>query len=301
MIVAGAVVQGTGHLAAGQGCQDAFKAVDLGDAVVLAVADGAGSRDRSALGAHIAVDTACRVLTANVPDASAGPEDWTAWIATRGAEVVDGYLRAAQAVLSSSSGGTGAADRPARDGGDGERAGGPGVYDATYRPERAHGPGVCDVGALAAGVVGVVVRPPWVAFVALGDCFGAVLTRARGEAAERCHLVLPPPDPGGPPPGFLSSPGARLRMRTFTLWDPELSGVVLATDGCAPLTLDHPSVRGLPDAVGPLPSERFFSGLAATLRRNGGDAEPLRALLSGPDAARTGDDLTVLCGLLERG
>jgi hypothetical protein len=33
------------------------------------------------------------------------------------------------------------------------------------------------------------------------------------------------------------------------------------------------------------------------LRGNGGDAEPLRALLSSSEAARSGDDLTVLCAL----
>ncbi|MFI2375499.1 protein phosphatase 2C domain-containing protein [Streptomyces sp. NPDC018964] len=270
MIVAGAAVQGTGHLAAGQGCQDAFKAVDLGAAAVLAVADGAGGRERSALGAHIAVDTACRVLTEDAPDTEDAPETWTRWAAAAGARVVAEYLRAVTAVLPDT--------RPV------------------------------DAGALAATLAAAVVRPPWAAFVSVGDCFGTVLTRGTADAgpgtgtgAERCHLVLPPPEPGGPGPVFLSSPGAALRTRSFVVWEPELSGVVLATDGCAALTLDHPSVRELPPEAGPLPSERFFCGLAATLRANGGDAEPLRALLSGPEAARTGDDLTVLCALVDGG
>lgn len=261
MIVVGAAVPGAGHLAAGRASQDAFRAMDLGGAAVLAVADGAGSRERSALGAHIAVDTACQVLCQDPPDAEAGAEEWTEWIGSRGAEAVDGWLRVAEAVL---------------------------------------GP-AADAGTLAAALAAAVVRPPWVAFLSLGDCFGAVLTRERGgpETPDRCHLVLPPPPPDGPPPGFLSSPGARLRVRTFALWDPELSGVALATDGCAPLALDHPSARGLPVRTGPLPSERFFCGVSARLRSGGGDAEPLRALLSGPAAARTGDDVTLLYALVE--
>lgn len=256
MIVAGASVQGTAHLATGQVCQDAFKAIDLGDTAVLAVSDGASSRDRSALGAHIAVDAACRLLTEDIPDAAETPEAWTRWIAGRGQRVVEEYLRAVSGVLG---------------------------------PES----GSADPGALAATLTAAVVAPPWVAFVSIGDGFGTLLTRD-----DRCHLVLPPPTG---PPVFLSSPGAALRIRTFVAWEPELGGVVLATDGCAALTLDHPSVRQLPLAAGPLPAERFFLGLAATLRQNHGDAEPLRRRLSGPEAGRTGDDLTVLCALAEGG
>ncbi|MFJ9820645.1 protein phosphatase 2C domain-containing protein [Streptomyces sp. NPDC101151] len=282
MIVAGAAVQGTGHLAAAQGCQDAFKAADLGDTVVLAVADGAGGRERSALGAHIAVDTACRVLAEDVPDVLEPPEAWTRWIAAGGARLVAGYLGAVEGLL---------------------RAAGPPT--AAGPPIPAGQP--VDTGALAATVAAAVVRPPWAAFVSVGDCFGTVLTReAAGggpapDVVERCHLVLPPPGPGAPEPVFLSSPGAALRVRSFVVWEPRLSGVVLATDGCAALALDHPSVRELPPQAGPLPSARFFCGLAATLRAGGGDAEPLRALLSGPEAARTGDDLTVLCALVDGG
>ncbi|WP_329383779.1 protein phosphatase 2C domain-containing protein [Streptomyces sp. NBC_01716] len=254
MIIAGASVQGTAHLAAGQGCQDAFKAVDLGDTAVLAVSDGASSRDRSALGAHMAVDAACRLLTEDIPDAEEAPETWTRWIAERGRRVVEEYLRAVSAVLGAD-------------------------------------PGSGDAGTLAATLTAAVVTPPWTAFVSMGDGFGTLLTRD-----DRCHLVLPPPTV---PPAFLSSPGAALRIRTFVVWEPELGGVVLSTDGCAALTLDHPSVRQLPPEAGPLPAEGFFRGLTATLRGNHGDAEPLRRWLSGPEAARTGDDLTILCALVE--
>ncbi|MFD7500713.1 protein phosphatase 2C domain-containing protein [Streptomyces sp. NPDC059850] len=278
MIIAGASVQGTAHLAIGQGCQDAFKAVDLGDAAVLAVSDGAGSRDRSALGAHIAVDAACRLLAEDIPGAEEPPEAWTRWIAGRGRRVVEEYLRAVSGVL-------GTDPCAGTDPGSGPDSG----PDSGPGPD----PGPGHSGALAATLTAAVVAPPWVAFVSLGDGFGTLLTRD-----DRCHLVLPPPTAPAP---FLSSPGAALRVRTFVVWEPELSGVVLATDGCAALTLDHPSVRQLPLEAGPLPAERFFLGLAATLRENHGDAEPLRSRLSGPEAARTGDDLTLLCALVEGG
>ncbi|MCB5164123.1 protein phosphatase 2C domain-containing protein [Streptomyces bambusae] len=285
MIVAGASVQGAAHLACGRDCQDAFRTAVPGGAVVLAVADGVGSRERSALGAHLAVDTACRLLGTGVPGTAAGPDAWSEWIAARGAAVVDGWLDAVRALLAAGRG----------DSRSGVDEGPRGVSDA-------------DAGELAAGLAAAVVRPPWAAFLAVGDCFGVVLTGAGGEpggasgpAAERCHLVLPPPLPGDPPPAFLSSPGARLRARTFVLWDPDLSGVVLASDGCAAVALDHPAVRGLPPAAGPLPSARFFGGLASSLRASGGDAAPLRELLAGPAADRTGDDLTVVCALRAAG
>ncbi|MED7953055.1 protein phosphatase 2C domain-containing protein [Streptomyces sp. BE303] len=298
-IVAGAVVQGTGHLASGRGCQDAFKAAAGhgddgpttagGRPLVLAVADGAGSRDRSALGAHLAVDAACRLLATDVPPADGDAAVWRGWIGERSVAVVDAYLRAVRAVL--------AADHPDPAGAadDADTVGAAGTVDSAQ----------ADEGALAATLVAAVLRPPWVAFLALGDCFATVLTRTRpgddgddGDRGhdgdgERCRLVLPPRTPAV----FLSTPGARASVTTLVLREPDLSGVVLATDGCAPLALDHPSVLGLPDDHGPLAAPDFFGPLAALLRANGGDAEPLRALLSGPAAARSGDDLTVLCAL----
>ncbi|MFD5566097.1 protein phosphatase 2C domain-containing protein [Kitasatospora griseola] len=269
-IVAGAVVQGAGHLATGLGCQDAFRAAAAPDssALVLAVADGAGSRERSALGAHLAVDVACRrLLAVEPPSADAAPADWQAWLDERAGAVLDGWLAAVRALL--------AAEGP--DDGDDPGGAGGGTREQT----------------LAATLAAAVIRPPWVAFLQVGDCFGAVLSRPDGDRGELCRLALPAQRPAD----FLSTPGARERAVTSVLHEPSLSGVVLATDGCAPLALDHPSVLGLPPEHGPAPSPRFFQPLAAALRANGGDAQPLHALLSGPDAARSGDDLTVLCAL----
>ena len=67
--LAGVTLQGTDHLARGVEAQDAFLARRGADGTIaLAVADGAGSRDRSALGAHLAVDIAVRMLLARRPD-----------------------------------------------------------------------------------------------------------------------------------------------------------------------------------------------------------------------------------------
>ncbi|MFE1832671.1 protein phosphatase 2C domain-containing protein [Streptomyces sviceus] len=276
LFVSGAVVQGTDHLASGTGCQDALKSArcEGGEGVVLAVADGAGSRNRSALGAHLAVDIACRVLARDLPDRDTDGTVWIDWISGRAKEVVDTWVHATRALPLA--------------------AGYDEVADGTHVP-----PG-CDPGEFAATLAAVVVRPPWAAFLCVGNCFGTVLTMDADNTRERCHLVLPPPDERHSAV-FLSSPRARTRVRSFALWDPYLTGVMVATDGCVPLTLDHPDVHGLPPAAGPLPSARFFVGLATALRDNGGDAEPLRALLSSPEAGRSGDDLTMLCALTGRG
>src|SRR4051794_30178504 len=78
--VQGVSVQGHSHLREGVECQDAYRqtTVGSGPARVLAVADGAGSRERSAEGAALAVGLATAVLaervrSAGVPDR---PDRW---------------------------------------------------------------------------------------------------------------------------------------------------------------------------------------------------------------------------------
>ncbi|NGN68007.1 protein phosphatase 2C domain-containing protein [Streptomyces sp. A7024] len=292
-VVSGAAVAGARHRAGGAGGQDAFRAVPTADgsAVVLAVADGAGRRPRSALGAQLAVDTACALLAEDVPGSSgdeAGPEAWTGWISGRAQAVALRCRTVAEALMAAE--GSGAPDPMRASGGPGEAlrrvASGP----TELRPDPAD---------LAAALVAAVFRPPWAAFVSLGDCTATVLTRDPGEA-ERCRTVLPPPDGRGAP-AFAYTPEAELRARSFALWDPALSGVVLASDGCTPMVFEHPSAAGLPATAGPQPAPRFFCSLAQVLRERAGHAEPLRALLSGAEAERGGDDMAVLCALLGGG
>lgn len=257
--VAGASVQGRDHRMTGRENQDAFgtRVCAGGQALVLAVSDGAGSRPRSALGSHIAVDSAIRVLGDGLPGPDGTDDQWQSWLNRAARATVDDYLRMAAA----------ASTVPA--------------------------PGSEPAGELAATLVAAVVCPPWVAFASVGDSFGAMLTAG---PPEDCQLVLPPRiDPRGT--DFISSPWAKDLLRCLVLHDPQVSGVVLATDGCAPLALDHPAAAGLDHAAGPQPSAGFFGGLAAAIRGSGGDSEPIHRLLTGEPATRCTDDLTVLCAL----
>jgi Protein phosphatase 2C len=264
--VAGASVQGRDHLARGVENQDAFHAAvsEDGAAIVIAVSDGAGSRKRSSLGSHVAVDAACRVLAAGTPARGCGAAEWQSWLSAAGRTVIQEYLRVA--------GETAEAAAP-----DDDRT--------------------AAVQAMAATLAAAVICPPWACFLSLGDCFGAVLTTG---PPERCHLVLPP-DSYSEFTVFLSSLAAQARMRSFVVWEPELSGVMLATDGCASLALDHPDRHGLVPAAGPQPAPGFFLGLAASVRAADGDGEPLRDLLAGEQAERCTDDLTVVCALAGAG
>jgi hypothetical protein len=252
--VGGASVQGRDHRATGRDNQDAFAARRCQDdeALVLAVSDGAGSKPRSALGARIAVDVACRVLGTAMPGADDTTDAWQAWLSDASQAVVGEFLDVASVAS-----------------------------------------GAGDPGELAATLVAAVVRPPWAGFFSIGDGFATVLTAGRPET---CRLILPPRvDPRGT--DFLSTPWATDMLRCVILRDESTSGVVLATDGCAALALDHPAALNLDPAAGPLPSAGFFTGLAAAIRAADGDAEPVHRLLTGEHAARCPDDLTVLYAL----
>jgi Protein phosphatase 2C len=263
--VSGASVQGRDHRADGRENQDAFHAAtaDDGHTLVLAVSDGAGSRPRSALGSHIAVDVACRILTSDPPGANASADAWQSWLSARRRSVVD-ECRHAVAGLAGS---------------------------AATEAERS-----ATAYAMAATLAAAVICPPWTCFLSVGDCFGAILTKG---TPERCFLVLPP-DSFGEVTVFLSSPSALARMRTFVVWEPELSGVMLATDGCQALALDHPAHLGLSLSAGPQPAAGFFVGLAGAVREGAGDSEAIHRLLA-DQADRCTDDLTVLCALAEAG
>lgn len=67
-----ASVEGAGHLARGEACQDAHRVVVDGERLVVAVADGAGSASRAADGARLAVDAAVTALLASCGHAGPG-------------------------------------------------------------------------------------------------------------------------------------------------------------------------------------------------------------------------------------
>src|SRR6185436_9273324 len=73
----GASVTGTSHLKSGLPCQDAHACRALPGGVILAVADGAGSAERSAEGARCAADSVLTALEASLADGwPADPSPW---------------------------------------------------------------------------------------------------------------------------------------------------------------------------------------------------------------------------------
>jgi len=252
--VAGWTQAGTSHVARGREAQDAFLILPAREQgpLVIAVADGIGSRDRSTLGARLAVDVACRILARDVPEPAEPAATWSEWVREAAIAVADEFQRCA-AVLTADS----------------------------------------DPGELATTLAAAVLWGRWAGFVAVGDCFGAVLTTPEPPptaSPATWHLVLPP----GLSASLPSAP--RSAIRAFALWDPDLSGVLLATDGCMPLALERPDGLGLPDIVGPQPAPTFFEEVARGIRDGGGSAA-LADLLRAGAVGRSADDITVVCAL----
>jgi Protein phosphatase 2C len=246
----GCSLTGSLHRRRGTGCQDAFRITASADgALALAVADGAGSRERSALGAQLAVDAAVRVLGRAVPTGSASAERWAEWAGDAAESIVREYERVAAPCL-------------------------------------VDGP----VDALMTTLAAAVIRPPWAAFVAVGDCFAAVLTDEGGPTESvACHLVTPPGSPE-----FLGGALGSAVPRAFALWDEALCGVVLASDGCKAAALDHPQLHGLAPSAGPQPAAGFYRAVARMARAPQGGREPLLAEFSRALAERSVDDATVV-------
>ena len=246
---AGWTQTGTAHVARGREAQDAFLIRPVHDheqqpALVIAVADGIGSQDRSALGARLAVDVACRILARDVPDAKSSAAIWTDWIRAAATAIADEFRRCVIALTPDS--------EPAE---------------------------------LSTTMAAAVLRGPWVGFVAAGDCFGAVRIGSAGW-----HLVLPP----SPAASLPSAPASAIRA--FALWDPELTAVLLATDGCMPLALERPETLGLPATAGPQPATAFFDEAARRTAADSGSAA-LADLLRTGAPGRSADDITVVCAV----
>ncbi|WP_194920519.1 protein phosphatase 2C domain-containing protein [Catenulispora rubra] len=242
--VAGWTQTGTSHVARGRQAQDAFlirQAQDGNDdaPLVIAVADGVGSRHRSALGAHLAVDVACRILARDVPDPGASAAIWTDWIRAAATAITDELRRCVMALTPDS-----------------------------------------DPAELSRTMAAAVLHGPWAGFAAIGDCFGAVQTSPASSTPPTWHLVLPP----------------TALTRAFALWDPDLTAVLLATDGCMPLALERPETLGLPATVGPQPAPAFFDEVARGIRADNGSAA-LADLLRTGAPGRSADDITVVCAL----
>jgi hypothetical protein len=258
--VFGASVPGASHLRAGLPCQDAhrYDYEEATDALLLAVADGAGSRERSAEGAVLAVGMAVDVLREALLRA-AMPDDGPSWLqflhyATD--TIHDRFLRIASQVA--------------------------GI---------AHDD---DADSLATTLTVAVVRLPWVGLISVGDGFVV----ARTNRSELHLLLQPSADREAPnQTTFLTSPDSRERAQIAYAWEPELTGVALATDGLASATLDFDRDR----PAAPLrPHRQYFDPL---FKRVAGDEHGwggiARHLLSDGMHATTQDDLTILLAVRE--
>jgi hypothetical protein len=203
--VQGVSVQGYSHLRDGIECQDAYRHmyVESAGAHVLAVSDGAGSRARSAEGATLAVGLATSLLSERL--------------------------------------GSGGAPRSA----DGFRSLLSGTYteivSAFLNATERMGP---DRGEFAATLTAVILAAPWAGVMSLGD--GFVITRtADFQGREGFHLVS---FAGGAgeyvnETVFLTSVRALEQMRVDCVYDPDLTAVVLGTDGLIPAAIRQQGAR----------------------------------------------------------
>lgn len=97
--VVAASVPGASHARADQPCQDAHCIHVADNLLIAAVADGAGSAPKSALGAHAAVEAAVACLRARLCQAEAPPDDeitWTERISEALAEARSAVIRLAE-------------------------------------------------------------------------------------------------------------------------------------------------------------------------------------------------------------
>ncbi len=244
--VQGVSVQGYSHLRDGVECQDAYRhmLVEPQGAHVLAVADGAGSRARSAEGATLAVGLANSLLAGRLRSGRTPQraESWRSLLGETYEEIVSAFLKAT------------------------ERMG----------PERAE---------FAATLTAVVLAPPWIGVVSIGD--GFVITRATSyDGTDGLHLLASTPGTGEyvNETVFLTSSGALTQVTVECVYDPDLTAVMLSTDGLVPAAIRQQGGRRRPNGsfLGPV-----FGALADP-------AGIARLLLEDRISALSADDKTLL-------
>ncbi|WP_460060985.1 protein phosphatase 2C domain-containing protein [Streptomyces sp. YKOK-I1] len=281
-LVSAASVMGSRHARSVTDCQDSFATHQDADTLVLACADG-GSRARlartaSSLAVTLTVNRAADEARRMPPDVRDGhdrarvaevAEHWARHLDRVTGDVVRGFRAAAAAMASS-------------------------------LPDR-HGWGPAEWGTT---LTLVVVRRPWLGVVAIGD--GFVVTRC---GAEQFDLLLAPYATPAHRPGpvsrtaqrlasrfdepgrtlFVTSRGAEVRARRVVARLPDLTGVVVASDGLREVGLVHERAQAV------RPHGRFFTPLFAHADNAAEDDTYLARLLAGERmAARTHDDKTLV-------
>jgi hypothetical protein len=204
--VRGASIQGYGHLRDGLPCQDAYRHLAVPDIApecdvhILAVADGAGSRARSAEGAALAVGMATELLSARVTEngVPGGAGAWRDLLRAAYMDLLGDFRRAVASVA-----------------------------------------GVAHVGEFATTVTVVVLALPWLGVISIGDGFVVVRTDEGGEPQFHLVSVALPVSEYANETVFLTSQAATSAVQVACLWDPAVTGVMISTDGLAQAALSY--------------------------------------------------------------
>ncbi|WP_436775779.1 PP2C family serine/threonine-protein phosphatase [Yinghuangia sp. YIM S09857] len=261
----GISVEGYRHRREGVPCQDAWAEAATGPeharVVVLAVADGAGSRPRSDEGSQLAVHLATAYFAERVRTAHL-------FANSTGATAVDG--RAAHELL-----------------GDTFLE----VRDEFLRRTGENGGRPDD---FATTLTVVVLAPTWIGYASVGD--GFVILRAGSDGGTPLYHLLPQPEAVSEYSNetvFLTSRDAPRRFHTECVLDPEANGVLLSTDGLAQAAISWFGGRAID------PNKSFATAVFRSLDNPGpdprADEDALATLLrSDRLTALNADDKTLL-------
>jgi hypothetical protein len=264
--VLGASVAGSGHLAAGRGCDDAHLWRLLPNGTLLLVAaDGAGSAPRGADGAaravRAALDALSRALEEEAPPA--GTERWRTLLL----DILEATREALAQLASEQAPGISPSCHP--------RGASPG-----QRGCRAAGPAVC-LSHFATTLLVAAVTDAWVAALQVAD--GAIVVQ---DAAGLGALTRPEHGEYLNETVFVTSAAYRERAQVAVRPRDVLCGMALFTDGIETVALHL--------ATGE-PHPPFFAPLFAFAADSAATEEELVSFLASPRlCARTDDDKTLL-------
>jgi hypothetical protein len=227
--VAAASRAGTRHIGLGVGCQDAFQWANLprpgGEALVVAISDGASGVSRAAEAAALASGVATAVVQEFAHDGLPSEYDIARWQAMMHAVLAWTIVRVADCTELLSS--------PHR------------LSLADLSRQRAEGATahVLSPNDFATTLACVILAPPILSIGSIGS--SCVLVRL---ADDSYHLVTPPLGVRGNPDNevFLSSQDALSKAQVDCIWEPRITGILAGTDGLAEAILRFPGDIAFP-------------------------------------------------------
>jgi hypothetical protein len=160
---------------------------------------------------------------------------------------------------------------------------------ADFRRAVAGIAGAANISQFATTLTVVLLAHPWLGLISIGD--GFVIVRTENGGGPQFHLVsfaLPMSEYANETV-FLTSRAAATEGQVACLWDPGVSGVVMATDGLAQAALSY--AQGLPRR----PNRSFAERLLLFVDDPGSDVAELPRLLLQDQLIRlNADDKTLL-------